>query len=228
MEKFSNFWVIGQDLPAGAAPMPWLPFYFTAVKATDKVTGKVFENTDIAIAFTKEDLAKSQFEKLTKDPSQSSTNWWLKRVKASELRSVLLKMEEMLKASGEKNALGIDYSGSLTTGLGIGGDYYTILLPSQIEVDASESPEAKKEGCFIATATYGDYSHPQVIIFRSFRDIFLSRSTFGRIFVETYYKISPNVMVIIERSPLIRKASRSFLNLFANWIVKRFLIDHKG
>ena len=48
-------------------------------------------------------------------------------------------------------------------------------------------------GCYIATAVYGDYDHPKVKLLRQFRDHVLSRSMIGRMFIKTYYFISPSL-----------------------------------
>lgn len=49
----------------------------------------------------------------------------------------------------------------------------------------------KFSACFIATAVYEDYNHPQVIVLRSFRDKYLLTNQLGKKFVEKYYKYSP-------------------------------------
>jgi len=48
-------------------------------------------------------------------------------------------------------------------------------------------------GCFIATAAYGDYDHPHVQLLRKFRDRYLLTSSFGRMFVDMYYRHSPTL-----------------------------------
>lgn len=45
--------------------------------------------------------------------------------------------------------------------------------------------------CFIATAVYEDYDHPQVKALRKFRDEYLLTNEAGKSFVKTYYKYSP-------------------------------------
>lgn len=63
----------------------------------------------------------------------------------------------------------------------------------------------KSEGCFIATATYGDYSHPQVIEFRNFRDNILAKNVLGILFIKMYYLISPFFAKIIKKSYLLQR-----------------------
>ena len=45
-----------------------------------------------------------------------------------------------------------------------------------------------KGPCFIATAVYEDYNHPQVMVLRTFRDKYLLTNNLGTQFVNLYYK----------------------------------------
>lgn len=58
---------------------------------------------------------------------------------------------------------------------------------------------ATDEGCFIATAACGTPDHEQVEQLRSFRDYRLKRTQLGRLFIQTYYALSPPVAVWIEQ-----------------------------
>jgi hypothetical protein len=49
-------------------------------------------------------------------------------------------------------------------------------------------------GCYVATAVYGSYDCPQVWTLRRYRDFTLARSWYGRLFVRTYYAISPTLV----------------------------------
>jgi tetratricopeptide (TPR) repeat protein len=79
----------------------------------------------------------------------------------------------------------------------------------------------QKRGCYIATACYGDYDHPDVRVLRRFRDAHLLPTPAGRLFVRCYYFLSPPLAarlahvgwlarflrrVVLE--PLVRRLSR--------------------
>jgi tetratricopeptide (TPR) repeat protein len=64
---------------------------------------------------------------------------------------------------------------------------------------------ATSSGCFIATATTGDYNHPTVLQLRTFRDNILETSEFGRKFINFYYKNSPPIASYISRKTILKK-----------------------
>lgn len=74
-----------------------------------------------------------------------------------------------------------------------------------------------KEGCYIATACYGSYSSPEVLILRGYRDNILSQNFFGRKVIKIYYKISPR---LAEKLIDYKKLNR-FVKSVLDFIVKR-------
>lgn len=66
-------------------------------------------------------------------------------------------------------------------------------------------------GCFIATAAYGSYLHPQVQRLRDFRDQVLLTTAPGRVIVACYYRISPPLADYIRRHDSLRAVSRILL-----------------
>lgn len=53
---------------------------------------------------------------------------------------------------------------------------------------------SSSEGCYIATAIYGSYDCPEVWTLRRYRDNQLAQTWYGRLFIYTYYAISPTIV----------------------------------
>ena len=49
-------------------------------------------------------------------------------------------------------------------------------------------------GCYVATAVYGSYDCPEVWTLRRYRDYTLAETWCGRVFIKTYYAISPTLV----------------------------------
>ena len=58
----------------------------------------------------------------------------------------------------------------------------------------------QENGCYIATAVYGSYDCPEVWVLRRFRDNFLARKWYGRVFIRVYYAISPTFVKLFGES----------------------------
>lgn len=83
------------------------------------------------------------------------------------------------------------------------------LVPSSgkkpVVVSAPQAVQAKKEGCFIATAALGDYNHPDVIALRKLRDRQLLQTPAGEWCVRVYYEYSPVLAVGIAQSGWLKQ-----------------------
>ena len=72
--------------------------------------------------------------------------------------------------------------------------------PTGVESSSSVSGSGSGGGCFIATAAYGDFDHPMVQLMREFRDRYLLANSFGRVFVDMYYRYSPTLASFVADS----------------------------
>lgn len=89
---------------------------------------------------------------------------------------------------------------------------------SSIPTSRGNSSGGSKGACYIATMTYGDYDHPQVMVLRKFRDEVLDKSTLGKWFIKTYYRYSPKLVEKLKNKRGINTLIRKTLNLFIKLI----------
>lgn len=95
---------------------------------------------------------------------------------------------------------------------------YAEKMPEDSSIDSSmqkrryKDPNVKVSRCYIATAVYGSYDAPEVIVLRRFRDEVLSKSLLGRAFIRTYYAISPPVAKRLEKAGRMNRMVRRMLN----------------
>ncbi len=75
------------------------------------------------------------------------------------------------------------------------------------------------EGCFVATAVYGDYEHPDVRRLRFFRDKTLRHFALGRTFITWYYRYGPDLADHVRDNSFLKQSTRWALEQF----VKRWL-----
>lgn len=73
---------------------------------------------------------------------------------------------------------------------------------------ASGSRQEDGKRCFVATACYGSCDHPDVQVFRQFRDKSLMPSRSGRMAVSAYYAFSPWLANGIRKVPLLTAGIR--------------------
>ena len=69
-------------------------------------------------------------------------------------------------------------------------------------------------GCYIATCVYGSYDCPEVWTLRRFRDYYLMRKFWGKIFVKIYYKTSPTIVKIFGNQTAFKRFWMYWLDKF--------------
>jgi hypothetical protein len=73
---------------------------------------------------------------------------------------------------------------------------------------AGGDPSSGSTSCFIATAAFGSYRAPEVILLQKFRDRFLLTNAPGKMFVEFYYRVSPPIADFIGHYSSLKRATR--------------------
>lgn len=86
---------------------------------------------------------------------------------------------------------------------------------------AEEKSKVKpQEGCYIATAVYGGYDQPEVLVLRRYRDEVLKKTFMGRIFIKTYYFISPCLAKRLKKDVWVNEVIRNILDRFVKKLEK--------
>ena len=67
-------------------------------------------------------------------------------------------------------------------------------------------------GCYIATCVYKSYDCPEVWCLRRYRDNYLAKHVGGRLFIKTYYKISPSLVKAFGNTKWFNKVFKNYLD----------------
>ena len=78
--------------------------------------------------------------------------------------------------------------------------------------------KTKGIGCFIATCVYGSYDCPEVWVLRRFRDNVLAKSEPGRLFIELYYRWSPEIVEKYGDEPWFKPLVKPVLDKFVAYL----------
>jgi len=77
-----------------------------------------------------------------------------------------------------------------------------------------------KSGCYIATAVYGSYDCPQVWTLRCYRDAVLTKTWYGKAFIQLYYATSPTIVRLFGKAKwfncIFKKILDNLLERFNN------------
>ena len=90
--------------------------------------------------------------------------------------------------------------------------------------DRTKAPAANagsKKGCYVATCVYGSYDCPPVWTLRRFRDAWLSKRWYGRLFIRFYYRTSPYLVKKWGHNGLFCRFCRSVLDHFVLHLKKQ-------
>ena len=97
-------------------------------------------------------------------------------------------------------------------------DEYVALIksiePDYVPQEINRTGKAK--GCYVATAVYGSYDCSEVWVLRRYRDFKLSKSWYGRAFINFYYSVSPTIVKWFGNKKIFNKIIKPKLDKFVN------------
>ena len=143
------------------------------------------------------------------DPGTPETiTWSLESLLPDAVETLLISVEVQFAAGGQIISTTAEITDS-DAALVIG-------LTGEAAITISDSGSNLLTGgsgnCFIATAVYGSYLEPEVMVLRQFRDNFLLTNEPGRAFVAWYYRNSPQLANLIAANEPARTVTRILLS----------------
>lgn len=87
--------------------------------------------------------------------------------------------------------------------------------------------DSKSSKCYVATATYQNAYHPNVVILRDYRDRFLTKTIKGRVFIKFYYATGRYLAFFPEHCKFIRVISKKALDSIVGKIIRKHYLSVK-
>jgi hypothetical protein len=141
--------------------------------------------------------------------------------------------EEMIRLEVKQREINLEYVAGKKSSedhietwnmLGKNGKLTRQSVTSDIKTGAGNMRIESKSGatCFVATASYMDPAHPDVIFLRNFRDNFLVNYRLGIKFIDWYWTYGPKLAKFVSMNKYIRKFSKFCLQLLVSVLRKIF------
>lgn len=111
------------------------------------------------------------------------------------------------------------------TGLGLAEAKTYVEIAIKSNPNYQSTP--KSGGCYIATCVYGSYDCSQVWTLRRFRDYTLVKTWYGRVFVKTYYLISPQIVKVFGKNRLFKYLCKHILDKMVSKLKFKGFSDDK-
>lgn len=80
----------------------------------------------------------------------------------------------------------------------------------------------KSNACFVATAVYDDPMCYQLNVLRNWRDIRLTKSINGRLFIKLYYKHGMKLAAIVNKNDMLKSTTKLFLDKLIRRLEKKY------
>lgn len=97
-------------------------------------------------------------------------------------------------------------------------------IKTDVNIGAGRMQIESKSGatCFVATAAYGDWRHPDVEYLRWYRDAVLVTSRTGRAFTRAYWVVGPHLARLVAPHSRVRAAARGALGRLVTALRSRY------
>lgn len=126
---------------------------------------------------------------------------------SNEMKSTINKYAEKIKKYNPNY-----FVSSMCSLSGFPSQLRTVLLQAGNKTTNTNTSVSSNGGCYIATAVYGSYDCPEVWTLRRYRDKVLAKSCYGRLFIRTYYAISPTIVKLFGNTNWFNKFWRDKLD----------------
>ena len=93
--------------------------------------------------------------------------------------------------------------------------------PDPDDPDQDMEQSSAGGGCFVATAAYGSYGHPEVVALRRFRDEVLVEHAAGRAFVRWYLRVGPKLARRVSPDRMSGRVARALISPVARLVARR-------
>lgn len=91
----------------------------------------------------------------------------------------------------------------------------------------TQQPKNTSGSCYIATLCYDDFYADEVCSFRDFRDVTLSKTKLGRLFIAKYYVFAPKLTAKLENQKTLNRAIKHLILNPLLTIIKTLNLDKK-
>lgn len=191
------------------------------------------ENTDTGLKEAKDVIDRIETTPLTADPAMQNSGkilfqetttgapdsttipgYTLDSNTVNEILSCLAKNQKIaaIKAFREATDTGLKEAKDAIDSLDLRQPQRNSSTSNTSPGSRTDDPSLKVSKCYIATAVYGSYDAPEVLVLRRFRDEVLSKSMPGRAFIRSYYAVSPPVARRLENAGRINRLVRRMLD----------------
>ena len=172
--------------------------------------GKIIEPSEecLSVAKSKQSELLLQRRKSDIERAKSQYQYWKSNIHKPQAE------EQIAYYRSKLISLGIDI-------MAFENEYKAKTQPTKTTFTQDCNTKSKKSGCYIATCVYGSYDCTEVWTLRRYRDNTLCTTWYGRLFIRTYYAISPTLVKWFGKTKWFKKLWRGKLDKMVKKLLER-------